>query len=229
MAIAGEALLLPPPAAGDGVTRPAPADAPAPDEAAVDPSVAEAEVPPTAEEELRNNWSPFYTIHGDLRLDGLGFPGGGSMGTRVIVEGQRIGFAGGFSGVFTQPESGSLVGRGLLDLHLAFAPISGERGRLRLELGLGALFSSCLNSAGPDVGLSGEVRLIGPFGLEGGVHGVFWPYSAVDWHAALQLSLGMYQIRAGARQVFIDDQGRVDGVRHTVSLVGPWLGVGIRL
>jgi hypothetical protein len=214
--------LLAPPAAGDGVALES-------DEGAVDPAVTAASVAPTAEEELGPVSSPAYAIHGDLRLDGQGFLSGGSLGTRVIVEGKRIGFDGGFVGVFTQPQHGSLVGRGVLDLHLAFAPVAGERGRLRLEVGLGAVFSSCLVAAGPDLGISGEVRLVGPFGLAGALHGVFWPYRLADWHLALQLTLGEYQVRAGVRHVYLDDDGRVDGVRHAESFLGPWVGVGIRL
>ncbi|MBI5545083.1 MAG: hypothetical protein HY901_14425, partial [Deltaproteobacteria bacterium] len=102
-------------------------------------------------------------------------------------------------------------------------------GRLRLEAGVGVAFAPDMTATGPQLGVSGELRIIGPLGVEGAARVVPWPHRTLDWHAALQLSVGPVDLRAGVRQLYLDDAGLVDGVRHTDSFLGPWLGFGIRL
>jgi len=189
------------------------------------------EVPPTAEEELRNLFTPAYSIRSELRLDGSAMKEGGSAGIRVIVEGLRLGFDAGFSGIIVNAVdgSGAVVSKGLLDANFTVSPLTGERGRLRVEAGLGAIFLPCMSGAGPDLGVSGELRILGPFGVEGSVRTVPWPYRSLDWHAAVQMWLHHFDVRVGVRQVYIDDQGRVNGIRHTDSSFGPWVGVGLRM
>lgn len=187
------------------------------------------EVPPTAEEELADPWNPGLDPYGDLRLHLQGFEGGKTLGVRILLEGDQIGFDGGFSGVLVHEANGGQSARGLLDLQLTFLPIANDRARLRLEGGLGGLFTRCFNAVGPVLGASSEVRLFGPVGLSGAAHWVPWPYRSLDAHLAAQLSFGHYHLRAGVSRVSFDDAGRVGGERHAESFVGPWLGVGIRM
>lgn len=191
--------------------------------------VLEIDVPPTAEEELASPWNPGLDPYGDLRLHLQGFDGGKTVGVRILLEGNQIGFDGGFSGVFVREPGGSQSARGLLDLQLTFSPISNARARVRLEAGVGALFTRCFDAAGTLLGTSGEVRLFGPVGVSGAAHWVFWPYRSLDTHLAAQLSIGHYQLRAGVRRVSLDDAGQAGGTRLTETFVGPWLGVGIRM
>ena len=191
--------------------------------------VLEQHVPPTAEEELADVWRPGIVIHGDLRLHGQGFGGGEAVGVRIILEGEQLGFDGGYGGVFVREPDGRRTARGLLDLQLTFSPISTEWARVRLEAGLGALFTRCFDVAGPLLGASGEARLFGPLGLSGAARWVFWPYRSLDSHLAAQLWIGPYQLRAGVRRVSLEDAGQVGGNRGPETFLGPWLGVGMRM
>ncbi|HEY3451291.1 MAG TPA: hypothetical protein VGK67_33340 [Myxococcales bacterium] len=194
----------------------------------VEPDPFDVRVPPTAEEELRNASSPTFDIAGDLRLEGMRLDTGGAMGIRVLVEGKHFGFDGGFSGVFVRvPGDASLVANGLLDLQLTLAPLSGQRGRIRLEAGLGALFTPWVRAVGPDLGASGEVRLVGPLGVAGAVRAVLWPYRSLDWNAAIQLTFGETQLRFGVREVSVEVEGLAGGQK--MSFMGPWIGAGLRL
>ncbi|MGC4117991.1 MAG: hypothetical protein QM765_26265 [Myxococcales bacterium] len=185
-------------------------------------------IPPTAEEELRSPSKHPVEIAGDLRLEGLHFRGGDALGVRILVEGEHFGFDGGFSGVFVQvPTGGALVANGILDLQLTFAPLSGSLGRIRLEAGIGAVFTPWVRAVGPDFGASGELSLLGPIGVAGAVRTVVWPYRSLDWNAAVQLSFGELQLRMGIRQLWVELEGLAGGQRQ--SFTGPWVGVGLRL
>ena len=166
----------------------------------------------------------------DLRLDLQGFRSGGAAGGRLLLEGTSLGLDVGLTGIVARADDGTgeLDGIGLLDVSLTWAPVSGERGRLRIEGGLAMAFAPSMIAAAPQLGLSGEVRIVGPLGIEGSVRGVAWPYRSVDWHAALQLTFGVFNLRAGVRQVWLDDAGLV-GTPHTDNFLGPWVGVGVRL
>jgi len=89
--------------------------------------------------------------------------------------------------------------------------------------------TACLSAAGPGFGASGEVMLSRTFGLAGAVRAVPWPHRSLDWNAALQFAIGDYQLRLGVRHVFVEDGGYVDGRLHSLSFIGPWVGVGLRL
>lgn len=187
------------------------------------------QVPPTAEEELGEEWRRPSVVHGYLRLFGQRFEGGEAVGVRIIVEGERLGFEGGFGGLFVRSPDGraSRSARGLLDLQLTFSPVSTRRARVRLGAGLGALLTRCSDEAGPALGVSSEVRLFGPVGLAGASRGVFWPYRSLDSNLAVQLWLGHYQVGLGVRHLSVDDAGLGGGERPE-SFFGPWLGVGMK-
>jgi hypothetical protein len=187
------------------------------------------EVPPTAEEELGEEWRRPYEVHGDLRLFGQRFKGGDAVGVRIIVEGDQLGLDSGFGGLFVRKSAGreSRSARGLLDLQLTFSPIATQRARVRLGAGLGALFTPCSDAVGPAFGVSSELRLFGPVGLAGASRGVFWPYRSLDSSLAVQISLGHYQVRLGVRHLYLDDASLGGGTRPE-SFIGPWLGVGMK-
>jgi len=177
---------------------------------------------------------PARTIFTEFRFDGMGFKSGGAAGLRLLVDGEWFGLDAGANGLAfkAQPnQGGDVVGTLQLDANATFAPISGERGRLRIELGIGGYLSPCIRVAGPQAGLAGEGRLFGPVGVAGSARVVPWPYRSLDWHAAVQLALGSsVTLRGGVRQLYVDDLGLGKGhVRHIDGYFGPWLGIGVRL
>ena len=81
----------------------------------------------------------------------------------------------------------------------------------------------------PDAGLSGAVGIVGPLGLEASLSYTPWPFQRIDATAGLSLSLGVVGVRAGWRHLWLDDRGALDGVRHTDTFTGPFVGVSVAL
>ncbi len=130
----------------------------------------------------------------------------------LAVEGERLGFHANISG-FTlgnnfRSDSTSAVAIGAA--HLTYAIIAGDAWRLRLEMG-GSMVSwpdtpyrQGPLAFGPDVGLSGNLGLIGPLGLQGHARITPYPNEVVDAGGALAVRLGPVAVTGGWRYLFVE-------------------------
>jgi hypothetical protein len=154
---------------------------------------------------------------------------GATFGAAAAFEGARWGFNAQATGVFAQTADGS----GLIDTYklfngyLTYALLSDPRGRIRIEGGVATAFAPNLAVAGPSIGVSGVVGLIGPLGIEGQFHLTPVPYQEVDWSTDATVALGPVGLRAGWRQIYLNDEGYADGVVHQELFNGPFVGVGV--
>ena len=162
-------------------------------------------------------------------LEGQGFRGGATVGALLGLEGERWGITASAQNIAALAEDGS--GRfdhlQVATAHLTFAFLTGRYGRLRIEGGADAVFAPNLIVIGPTGGFSGTVWIGGPFALEGSVMVTPWPYRQFDGKLGVALGLGPFGLRAGFRAQVLDDRGLVDGVIHTDTFLGPYVGVSL--
>lgn len=160
----------------------------------------------------------------------------GAAGTLgMTVEGRDAGFAADVTGLaLHDPVTGDT--RGALTLTSArvhWSVASDASGRLKLELGgtmlsvptSGANASTTFagtNRFGPQVGVSGQVGLAGPFGLEGYARVTPWPAPIIDARAAMVYRTGPLAVSAGWRVVDLNGDG-VDA--PSAHFDGPELGL----
>ena len=119
-------------------------------------------------------------------------------------------------------------------LHLASAALTwsllnGEHGRLRVHVGAYAAFAPDVAFVAPGGGFSTSLNLFGPFTAEADAQLALLPFTELDTRAGLGLRLGIVEGRAGMRLVYLNDQGRVDGIAHADAVVGPYVSVGLVL
>lgn len=183
--------------------------------------------PPQIEQQRPSPPSP--PIRVSVGAEAQGFRGGLSVGGAFSLEGQRWGFATNFSHLSVSADDGSAGTDTInqLNLHLTYAILAGQRGRLRLEGGADTIFAPDLISMGPTVGTSGMLWLFGPLDLEGEVMVTPFPYRQLEWKAGLGLGLGPVGLRAGYRMQVLDDAGLVDGVDHRDVFGGPYVGLAL--
>jgi hypothetical protein len=154
----------------------------------------------------------------------------------LSMEGPRAGFSADVSGLTIAAPSGSTLGDATLTLGGARATwtvLSDAAFRMRLELGAsmlsvpdtgryaGASFANTM-SFGPQAGLSGNLGLIGPFGLEGYARVTPLPVPVLDTKAGMVFRGGPLAVSAGWRVIDVNGNG-VDHPEAHFS--GPELGL----
>ncbi len=179
-------------------------------------------LPPEPEEEPSG-------IRLSVGVEGQGYRGGVTLGAAIAIEGDRWGFTATGQNIAVERDDGT---KGYDHLQVAtahgtFAFLTGRQGRMRFELGADAVFAPNLIVVGPTGGLSGTLWLFGPLALEGSAMVTPWPYLQADGKIGLALGLGPLGIRAGFRVQMLDDRGLVDGVVHSDTFLGPYLGVAM--
>ncbi|AFE03446.1 hypothetical protein COCOR_00373 [Corallococcus coralloides DSM 2259] len=168
-------------------------------------------------------------LHLRAGLNG-GVMGGGVAGDAFLgIEGEALGIAVQGTQLVLPTDDGT---RGtddirLATLHLTYAPVSTDRVRWRLEGGVSTAHAPDVFFVGPSIATSLEVCVAGPLDLEARVQGTAGTYRQVDASAGLALHLGALNVRGGVRGLILDDAGRVDGIQHVDSFVGPYAGVGL--
>jgi hypothetical protein len=139
------------------------------------------------------------------------FAGASTMlGGLASFEGARVGFVGAYTGVLSPSQdaySNSVDVLHLAQARVSYALVSGERGRLRAELGAHLAAAPDVTFLAPGVGLSGVLGLGGPFGLEGRVFGNAWPYSQIDARAGLTVASAKIGLSLGYRVLYLNDHG----------------------
>lgn len=161
-------------------------------------------------------------------VEAQGHAEGGAVGFGLRLEGRRLGLHSEYGLILARsPGADEVDAIGLFDVHLTYALLSGERGRLRLEGGIDYAAAPQLRVVGPDVGVSAQLRLFGPLGVEAAVYYTPLPYLRLGATAGATLTFGHLALRGGVRACALDDQGLVDGVHHTDSFAGPYAGVAL--
>jgi hypothetical protein len=155
---------------------------------------------------------------------------GSAFGIGLAAEGEHWGVLGQWNGFYLNSLSGPGTDNvNLVHLQLTYAVLSGERGRLRLHLGVSGAFAPDLSRVGPSVGASMALGLLGPLGIEGQVSVTPTPFVEFDAFAGLSIGWGPLALRGGYHWTYLDDQGLVDGVSHSERYQGPWIGFGLAL
>jgi hypothetical protein len=111
----------------------------------------------------------------------------------------------------------------MLDAHLVFAPITGERGRARLEVGAVGAFEGKAFMLAPEIGISGDIRIIGPVGLLVSAHGAIWPYTRWDVYGGLFVKAWFLRVELGWREMRLNGKLQ-DGTAVCDKWSGPFLG-----
>ncbi|CAM4429398.1 hypothetical protein [Corallococcus exiguus] len=159
-----------------------------------------------------------------------GIMGGGVAGDAFLgIEGEALGIAVQGTQLVLPTDDGT---RGTDDirlaiLHITYAPVSTDRVRWRLEGGLSTAHAPDVLFVGPSLATSLEVCVAGPLDLEARVQGTAGTYRQLDASAGIALHLGALNVRGGVRGLVLDDAGRVDGIQHIDSFVGPYAGAGL--
>jgi hypothetical protein len=173
-----------------------------------------------------------------LQVSGGAQNGGATGGIEVAIDGRRLGFQAGIDAVSVRSVTGSssLGSEGALGwgtIHLTWSVVSGDAGRLRLELG-GSMLSMPNSGAlvghpyagdvafGPNFGASGNARIIGPLGLQAHARVTPVPVAVGDVGAALALHGGPLALAAGWR--WLDVAGNNTSAPQ-LHFSGPELGV----
>lgn len=156
---------------------------------------------------------------------------GAVLGLGLRVDWKRWGIDARYDNVSLLAEDGSLSFDTirLLDTAVTYSLLEGEKGRLRVHAGLYSAFAPDIIFVGPGAGASVSLNVLGPFTAETGANLVLIPFTKLDAHAALGFRLGFLEARGGVRFTALDDQGRVDGVRNTDVLMGPYVSLGLVL
>lgn len=167
-----------------------------------------------------------------LDAEAHGYLGGGvGLGLSLGVERDRLGFQIRSTGIFVPADDGSggVDSIKLVNIHVTYALLSGTHGKLRVGAGLDSAFAPDIIMAGPGLGLSASLGLLGPIGAEASVTLTPFPYAQLDWNAGLSMGLGALGFRAGWRRLWLNDNGVVDGVAHQDMFSGPYVAVALAL
>lgn len=165
---------------------------------------------------------------GGLMVFGAAAGGGGAgLDLGMLVEGERLGFVGAFTGLAISADDGSGATDSikLLNGFMTYSLISRPEGRFRVEGGVMGAFAPDLIVAGPSLGFSGVMGLVGPLGMDGSIRMTAFPYRQVDAQAGLTLGIGQVGLRAGMRGIYLNDAGLLDGVVRSDTFVGPYGGL----
>jgi hypothetical protein len=169
---------------------------------------------------------PTATVGIDAHGHGLG----ATVGAGLAIEGKRWGINGNFATAFYSIDGAKALdpeGTHIYDVHLTYALISGTHGRLRLEAGINGIVAPDLSVLGPDAGTSLALGLIGPIGFEASAHVTPLPHRRYDYNLGLTLTLGHVGLRAGWKELWMDDNELLEeGVHNADTFRGPYFGVG---
>jgi hypothetical protein len=156
---------------------------------------------------------------------------GSSAGVSLRVEGKDLGIHAGYDGFFTSRtvDFGAATSLDYFTAHATWSFLSGQSGRLRLEGGLSVLSwpvlapASGVTAVGPEAGLSGDVALVGPFGVTGYARATPWPRLATDLYLAAALRFGPVAVTGGWRDLRADGGDTAPDMRFA----GPQFGLAL--
>jgi hypothetical protein len=191
-------------------------------------------ITPPGETEVDPQTGTRPSILSTLDVDVTLAQGGRLLGARALTEGRRMGASIGYTGVFSPATDG---GDGIDVFHLAqvrltYALLSGERGRLRAELGAHFAAAPDVTFLAPGLGFSGALGLGAGFGLEARLFGNFWPYTQIDASCGLLWATHTVAVLAGVRALYLNDNGALGDANagETSDLFfGPYAGLAFAI
>lgn len=157
--------------------------------------------------------------------------GGGGLGVNLALERDRLGVEAKFNGIFVPADDGTntVDSIKLFDMHVTYALLAGDHGRLRVGAGVDSAFAPSIVMVGPGLMANAAVGLAGPVGLDASITVVPFPFIKLDWQAGVALGFGPVGLRAGWRRIYLNDNGAVDGIIHEDVFSGPYVGLGLAL
>lgn len=168
-------------------------------------------------------------LAGDLTIAGSG----PLLGAQLSIEGERLGFVFAYTAALAAiPGTQDFDALHLAQGHLTYALLTGERGRLRAELGAHLAVAPEMTFLAPGGGLSAALGLVGPLGVEARIYGNFWPYTQIDARAGLTLASHSVGFSAGARALYLNDNGRLGEANADDTddlFFGPYVSLALAL
>jgi hypothetical protein len=159
-----------------------------------------------------------------------GHSDGGAFLLDLLMEGERWGFKGSVGGLAFKDANGKFRddGVGLIGAYATYKFLVSEpRGRLRAEAGLSMATGNGVSIVAPAMGLSGEVKIVGPLQLEGALHVAPFPAAQVDWNLGLAARFGWFLVNTGWHQRLIDSTPLLSEFTDSHVFSGPYLGVAM--
>ncbi len=158
----------------------------------------------------------------------LGATGQGSAGFSYAIEGERLGGLVTWDGLFLAgfgagDESNTVE---LVTFNASWAFLEGASGRLRVEAGVSlAVWPSAppygsARSVGPDLGVSGRVALLGPFGFQGHARVTPFPRLLLDLSAEAVLRFGPVALTGGWRDLSLQGEAPIPSLRFAGLRLG---------
>ena len=165
---------------------------------------------------------------------------GAAAGISLGIEGRHGGFDADIAAISTDKIGGttalgssSAIGWGTM--HATWSIVSDGSARIRVEVG-GSMLSMPTGGAaagapweskvsfGPDAGISGQLGLVGPFGIEGHARVTPLPVPVTDLRAAVALRAGSLALTGGWRAIHVSGDG-VDA--PSIDFSGPEIGLAL--
>ncbi|QRN98265.1 hypothetical protein JRI60_04125 [Archangium violaceum] len=193
--------------------------------------------PPVAvQQEVVEQRQPRETRSRNLMLfrtgvEGQALGGGAAMALNLGLEGLHWGVGGAMTSMKLPTDDGT-AGTDKLELysvHLTYALLTGDEGRLRAEAGVAGARAPDVALVGPSIALSFERCLFGAMDLEGRAQLVPVPYMQLDAQAGLGLHMGILTLRGGWRWMLLNDRGLAGGDANQDVLSGPYVGLGLNI
>jgi hypothetical protein len=164
-------------------------------------------------------------------VEGQAWGGGAAVALNLGLEGLHWGVGGAMTSMELPTDDGTAGSDklGLYSVHLTYALLTGDQGRLRAEAGVAGAKAPDVTMLGPSVALSFERCLFGAMDLEGRAQLVPVPYMQLDAQAGLGLHLGILTLRGGWRWLLLNDRGLAGRDAHQDILSGPYVGLGLNI
>jgi hypothetical protein len=125
---------------------------------------------------------------------------------------------------------GSMDAYGFSTVHFAYPVLDGPSFRLRLQAGGSWLSVPSSTSGGStdafgiDLGVSANVGLIGPLGVEGHAHFTPYPVPVIDLRLAAAIRAGAFALTGGYRVIDVAADSRTG---PAARFEGPEIGLGL--
>lgn len=152
------------------------------------------------------------------------------FGADLVLEGRQLGF---FLEAAALPSAVPGESFAVADASLGISLLSGEAGRLRVEVGalcavLPEASGQGMAAAAPGVGVSGALAVAGPLLLTGRVRGAAWPYVRAEAQAAALLALGPVGLQLGWKTLLVADAWQMANAGSRL-FSGPYVGLELAL
>jgi hypothetical protein len=158
-------------------------------------------------------------------------------GTSFVVDSRRLGFDMAFDAFTPTSVDGASISTwssagayGLSSFHVTWSFLESRAYRVRMLVGGSWLSipysatSTGADSFGPDLGLSGQVGIVGPFGLEAHARWTPVPIMVFDGGAAAALRFGPFGLTMGYRWIEVASDARTG---PAVGFQGPEMTLGV--